>query len=362
MRPTRRAASTIVFLAILLTVGTSLPAAAVEQKGVDLHDAGSVLQQVAPSLIEDSHHQTELHVSPASTGSAPQVASSVDWTADTTGITLLGARPESSPSHGIRVFPTSSPDAVQYVQPTRGGMRLMTAIGSPAAPSSFAYEFDEPGAHFEPVGEGALKLVGADGVGRGMIDAAWARDSAGRSIPTSYSFDSTTLTQSVDLSDPSIAYPVVIDPNWSYLMVLHSGSTTPMKFDSAIHTCFSCLFPIAGAPRRFPTTGQILPLRVGWAGVVDMNVTCIHRSSWAYSYPTQPKRDSAGFQFDAAREHIDGLGSNIYFEVRWNGAGSGTDLEVGAFIVNDFFLGNVVYTASAKASWSQFAYNIATVR
>lgn len=56
---------------------------------------------------------------------------------------------------------------------------------------------------------------GEDRVSLGTIDPAWARDAAGRSVPTRYEINGNVLTQIVDRRAGDFAYPIVADPSWS---------------------------------------------------------------------------------------------------------------------------------------------------
>lgn len=201
------------------------------------------------------------------------------------------------------------------------------------------------------IGGGVLSIEQPDGTSAGLVAPAWARDSSGRKLPTTYSWADGTLTQHVDLSAPNIHFPVLADPNWTYGFTTSTVNTTPSKAWTLLHNCFNCYFPVAGAPSAFPTLGSILPLRVGWVEVADLDFTCLM---------DQIEPDDHMWKFAAWGNHVDGFGSWIAFGLHKNSIGQNV-LQVGAFIVNDNPAGipNAAYVEVAKMNWQNFANNLA---
>lgn len=196
-----------------------------------------------------------------------------------------------------------------------------------------------------------LSLEQPDGTSAGLFMPAWARDAAGRQLATSYTWRENVLTQRVDLDTPGISFPVLADPNWTYSFRTTTGSTTPARGWNLLHDCFNCYFPVAGAPKVFPSLGTLLPLRVGWSGVIDADFTCLM---------DRIEPDDRMWQFAAWGHHVDGFGSEIAFALHKNALNQNV-LEVGALIVNDFPAGipNPLYTEGAKMTWQAFANNLA---
>ena len=63
------------------------------------------------------------------------------------------------------------------------------------------------------------------------------------------------------------------------------------------------------------------------------------------------------FQFDATKNHIDGLGSNIVFEFKL--VGGARKLIVSSYVVNDaWWLNNDAYRAGAAVNWALFAHTL----
>lgn len=70
-----------------------------------------------------------------------------------------------------------------------------------------------------------------------------------------------------------------------------------------------------------------------------------------------PSRNNIGFYFKAMAGHVDGAGSNIVFDIYSRIDGKYV-LNVGAYLINDFPLGNDFYVNSASLTWALFATNI----
>ena len=92
---------------------------------------------------------------------------------------------------GVRMASVSTDDG-------HGTQTFDYALGLPAG----------AGAHLTQTG--AVEVTRADGSALVTIAAPWARDAAGTSLPTSYSLDGATLTQTVDTR--GAVFPVVADP------------------------------------------------------------------------------------------------------------------------------------------------------
>ena len=62
-------------------------------------------------------------------------------------------------------------------------------------------------------------VVALDGSGQvvAAVDAPWARDANGTEVPTRFVVEGTTLTQVVDHTTATFAYPITADPAvWSW--------------------------------------------------------------------------------------------------------------------------------------------------
>lgn len=114
---------------------------------------------------------------------------------------------------------------------SEGALTALTVIESPSAPDSYAYEIKvDEGGWLELQADGSVWIINAEGAVSGLIETPWAIDANGDKVPTSYEVSGSTLTQRIDLSSPSIHYPVVADPKiwaeWWGTVVLLSKSET----------------------------------------------------------------------------------------------------------------------------------------
>jgi len=104
---------------------------------------------------------------------------------------------------GSSTVPVAGLDSVQ----------INTIIESASAPDSYSYEIGlADGGDLALTDLGSVAILDDQQDLAYYVDVPWARDANGRDVPTSYSVADGTLTQYVDLSNPSIAFPVVADP------------------------------------------------------------------------------------------------------------------------------------------------------
>ncbi|GAA1130711.1 hypothetical protein [Arthrobacter flavus] len=95
------------------------------------------------------------------------------------------------------------------------GVQMLTTIAGADAPVQYSYEVVlEEGQTLALIGDGAA-VVNADGSSALIVGDAWAVDANGADVPTSYSVEGATLTQTVEhAAAGDFAYPVVADPVW----------------------------------------------------------------------------------------------------------------------------------------------------
>lgn len=248
-------------------------------------------------------------------------------------------------------------NSAAYVQPLMNGVRLLTALTGPAAGSEFDYTFDLPdGTTRTQLPDGDTLLADAAHHYIGTLAAPWARDAAGRELPTRYEWSGDTLTQHVDL-DAQTAYPVLLDPNWYYsydfsaALPLYSArypKATELAASHLLHTCFNCSFPIFGAPRGYPVDGQVL------------NLNASPFSLQAFAAPVKVQTANGGaMQFVALPGHFDGAGSLITFS--WYNDPSGyLHLYVHAMVkVDNGPTVNIANSRVAGANWMLFWQRVA---
>lgn len=335
-------------LASALVAGVMQPAYAADQGELD--HASSVIDQLAPGLLDETSVDTDVAVSEAegADGITIDTGSNVNLGPEAAESSPLSfsvnyATAEVTNSDGVREFQTTSDDATAYVQPLTSGVRVLTEIGSARAPDSYSYTFDVPkGTVLSDAQDGYYLESGDDLLGK--IALPWAVDANGAQLHTTYSWNDGVLTQNVDLSSPAVAYPVLADPAWSYVYSYQVTKTAAAN-KKLLKSCFNCYFPVKGAPKAFPKPGQLLPLKIGPA-----NAECKFKSEFN-------AKNYFGYQFDATKNHVDKAGSNIIFEFRT--VGGKKKLVVSAYIVNDaWWLKNAAYKKGALDNWDRFASNL----
>lgn len=294
-----------------------------------------------------------LTLSPAQTEGAGQAVS----------LTIDGAVGQPRTDSGITSFDLASPaeegeaTAAAYIQPVQNGVRLLTALASPAAGSAFDYTFDLPdGAYATELPTGQTLLSDATHAYIGTLDPAWARDATGASLPTRYTWNGDTLTQHVDLAADT-TFPVLLDPTWYYAYDYSANKPSkPVRYPKAsatavsrlLHSCFNCYFPINGAPRAYPADGATLDLNAS-------PFTCVEIPA-----PVRVQTAMGGaMQFVALPGHFDGGGSMITFS--WYNDPSGyIHLYVHAMILvdNGTYL-NILNSRAAGYNWMRYWEDVA---
>lgn len=107
--------------------------------------------------------------------------------------------------------PTSSVES--YLLDEASGL-FVIRIENENAPREYDFDVQLPeGSQVKEVENGALVYLTESGEFLGGVGVPWARDSAGKSLPTWFEYADGTLTQHVDLDAvDNITYPVLADP------------------------------------------------------------------------------------------------------------------------------------------------------
>lgn len=314
--------------------------------------AGSVLDETATDTGDLASKSSAAGVSlalegneaivPAADGEAPEEG--VD-PADTTALSAVNfsvnyADAVSIPEEeGLTALSGKDADTSAVVQQTATGVRVLTTITSATAPADYSYTFDVPATAELTQDESGIYIEDDTDV-YGVLDQPWAVDAAGNALPTTYSWSAGTLTQHIDLGS-AVAFPVVADPAWKYSYD-YKTSKTPLATEKLLRSCFNCYFPVAGAPRAFPSYNQLLPLTVAKLGNFECRMGGIAKVTGSLFQ----------YSFIATKNHIDGEGSSINFSFRKN-----KKLVVTAYIKNHK-LNNFIYKGGANLKWSKFASNL----
>ena len=129
-------------------------------------------------------------------------------------------------------------------QAVEDGARALVVLNSSLSPRSFTFRMSLPaGVNAVDDGDGGFDLVRADGpqgsmgVTVGTIAAPWAKDAAGRRVPTSYTLHGTDLVQTVHPGS-DVRYPIIADPHytWGYAtgtVYYNRGETRYLKTQAA---------------------------------------------------------------------------------------------------------------------------------
>ncbi|PDQ34784.1 MAG: hypothetical protein B5766_09340 [Candidatus Lumbricidophila eiseniae] len=112
---------------------------------------------------------------------------------------------------GVVAFDNRNASTTAAIAKGEGSLQVVTIIDSASAPTRYVYEFNLPeGA--EVIAAGTTLLFIDDGKLFGGLAPAWAKDSAGRDVPTRYEVTGATITQVVEHVGGEVTYPVVADP------------------------------------------------------------------------------------------------------------------------------------------------------
>ncbi|WP_422934898.1 DUF2599 domain-containing protein [Sinomonas sp. P47F7] len=123
-------------------------------------------------------------------------------------------------ANGSVVIGSSNPAVSFAVQSYEHGTRISSVTSDPSG-SLQTYELAD-GFAFTPTPEGGALVVDKAGTAVGQLASPWARDATGRDLPTSYTFEGSRMTQSVDTSDRNTQFPVVADPYFGIDLIDHA--------------------------------------------------------------------------------------------------------------------------------------------
>ncbi|MEV6758986.1 hypothetical protein [Streptomyces sp. NPDC051214] len=166
----------------------------------------------------------------ALTVTAPEKANGALHAADdsgsTFGLTLPGAKDVAGVKAGAGtvIYPDAAPATDIAVQPTKeGGARTLVTLKDDKASETHRFRLDIPqDASITEDGQGGYEITREAGEGVHVpvatIDAPWAKDANGKSVPTSYELDGNDLIQTVETTE-NTAFPVVADPKMTWGIV-----------------------------------------------------------------------------------------------------------------------------------------------
>jgi hypothetical protein len=313
--------------------------------------AAETLRDVVPEIAQETASTDEILFSEATESQNPTVRDIGGGEENSeVSLEILDKSGEAVESSGLYVLNNVHDGFSQVIQPLTSGFRVLNIIESVKSQQDFRFKLHVPdNAEIVQV-EGAVRVQKGDSI-LGQLRKPWAFDSDGHEVQTYFSVEGNVVTQHL-LTSPETVYPVVSDPNWSYLYVYNLNISHSSAW-AKVNRCFNCYFPVTGAPRYFPSYNQLLPLTTTIA-LWKYNMEC--RMSYVITATSYYK-----WQFWATKNHIDGAGSSITFEFRKKTSAS-SQLIVDAWIINDFqgLGGNAAYMAGAYVNWHNFANNLNT--
>jgi len=129
-----------------------------------------------------------------------------------------------------------------------GAVQILTTIADANAPTEYTYVVDAAtGGGLVLTEDGGVDVVGPDGFVVSHVTAPWAVDAKGNAVPTHFSIDGNTLTQTID-HGVATAYPVVADPKftstwWNKTLYFDRYDTGLIAIGGSIGSAWLAKFP-----------------------------------------------------------------------------------------------------------------------
>jgi len=116
---------------------------------------------------------------------------------------------------GVTTYDSGNGSA-SAVQPTEdGGLRMLTIIDNPNAPTSYDYKVSVPnGGKIQLTQDRGAIILNRRNKPVSTVATPWAKDAHGKTVQTHFTTDGQTLTQHVQHNVPGVVYPVTADPWW----------------------------------------------------------------------------------------------------------------------------------------------------
>ncbi len=162
------------------------------------------------------------------------------------------------------VYDGQHDDSRIAVQPTADGVRAAIAIDSADAPERYPFEL---GGDAERLvldeQDGSVWVFGNGKQPLGHFESPWAYDAEGRTVPTHYEVNGTTLTQVVEHKAGDFTYGIAADPKWNKKWI--------KKFKKLFKACLGltlsteALLQLVSSPNK---AAKFMVRRLGWFGAV----------------------------------------------------------------------------------------------
>jgi hypothetical protein len=163
-----------------------------------------------------------------------------------------------------RVYNGEHDDSRVAVQPTADGVRAAIAIDSADAPERYPFELGGDAERLVlDVQDGSVWVFGNGKQPLGHFESPWAYDAEGRTVPTHYEVNGTTLTQVVEHKAGDFTYGIAADPKWNKKWI--------KKFKKLFKACLGltlsteALLQLVSSPNK---AAKFMVRRLGWFGAV----------------------------------------------------------------------------------------------
>jgi hypothetical protein len=158
-------------------------------------------------------------------------------------------------------------DSVTYAVsfPDEGATRLSAILSEP--PSEHPQWTFETGTQLLLLDDGSVSVSDADGF-LGGIEAPWAIDAEGQSLPTHYEVSGATLTQIVDTTEA--AFPVVADPTVQFFGPYIQVHLNKAESRTAVTGYGACAAVLSKSPVPFAKLLQVACTTVTAIGVAQL--------------------------------------------------------------------------------------------
>jgi hypothetical protein len=140
----------------------------------------------------------------------------IEHAGETVGVSLeSGQTTPTAADANSTTFENVSTATDAEIRSVPGGAQLLSVMQSPSASSTQRYNVDLPtGVTLSELEDGGYLMVDETGESVGRIDAPWAKDASGQSLPTAYTLQGNVLTQTTNTA--GAVFPVVADPKISF--------------------------------------------------------------------------------------------------------------------------------------------------
>jgi hypothetical protein len=130
-----------------------------------------------------------------------------------------GSKDAQTIANGTVAYPANNGSANAVQATEDGGVRMLTVIDNPNAPTKYEYKISIPdGGTITLTSDGGAVILDNLNKPLAFVDKPWAKDANGIPVETYFVTDGTSLRQVVKHSMPGIVYPVTADPqvDWAW--------------------------------------------------------------------------------------------------------------------------------------------------